>query len=455
MNRSIPFIALGLVAVTGWLTSAPSAATSDPTPTPPGTQASNADGSVRVTAQLERTHLVAGQSGEAYARVVLEGIEAPRNAERLPVSLTLVIDHSGSMSGQKMGQAREAAVSALDNLERGDRVSVVAFSSGSRVLVNQLTIGDGDIADAKRRIRQLRPTGGTNMHAALGDADRVSQRLFDGNRVNRVMLLSDGQPDNERGLADIVGSMASKGVHTTTLGVGRDYNEDLMSRLADAGLGNYYFVERASALASIFEQELRSLAAVVAKEAVVTIATHDGVRVLEVIGWDASRGERTTAVPVGDIFSGRKSDILLKVAIPAHAVGQAALIDVKVSYHDVIASAARRVALPLAAEFTTDRMLADASVVTEVAQKREEVLTARAIENAADAYSRGDKQQARRIFAEQKARVLSFADKAGKNAAPAAAEMSGALDEFEFDADHKDMAVATKKAKEKARRYKR
>lgn len=450
MNRTIPFIALGLVALFGWIASNPSTAQAPV----PGTHAMNTDGSVQVTAQLERTHLVAGQAGEAFARVLLQGVEAPSNNDRLPVSLTLVIDHSGSMSGPKMEQAREAAVAAIDNLERGDRVSVVAFSSGSRLIVDRLTIGEGDLTGAKHRIRELPATGGTNMHAALTDADRASRQLFDGNRVNRVMLLSDGRPDNKHGLADIVGSMASKGVHTTTLGVGRDYNEDLMSRLADAGLGNYYFVEKASALASIFEQELRSLAAVVAKEAVVTITTRDGVEVLDVIGWDASRGENSTAVLVGDIFSGKKSDILLKVRVPTRGVGDSVLVDVKVSYHDVLAGSAKRVALPLAAAFTNDRQLADASVVTEVAQKREEVLTARAIEKAADAYSRGDKKEARRVFAEQKARVANFANVAGEGAAPAAAEMSGALDDFEFDAD-KDMAVATKRAKAKARSYKR
>jgi Ca-activated chloride channel family protein len=449
MQRALPFFALGLIAVTGWLTATPTtAATAPATPT-------DESGSVRVTAQLERTHLIAGQAGEAYARIVLEGIEAPASDDRLPVSLTLVIDRSGSMRGEKMVRAREAALAALDSLQSGDRVNVIAFSSGSDALIEGARVGSADLFGARRAISELKASGGTNMNAALRDADRAASSIAGEDRVNRVLLLSDGQPDSESGLAELVKTMARKGVHTTTLGVGRDYNEDLMSRLADAGLGNYYFVERAAQLATIFEKELESLATVVAKEAVITVDTKSGVEVLEVIGWDASRGSRTTAIPVGDIFASKKADVLLKVRIPAHDVGEAGLVDVKVSYHDALAGSARRVAMPLQASFTTNRALADASVVPVVAQKREEVLTARALERAAEAYSRGDKDDAKQIVAEQKARVQSFAATAGASFAPAAAEMDGAMDELEEEVATKDIEVVRKKAKQKARDYRR
>lgn len=449
-RAAIPFLLLGLAAVAGLAAGRTHTEKLSPEPT------TSSNGSVRVTAQLEHTHLLAGQPGEAYARVVLEGKDAPAAQERLPVSLTVVIDRSGSMSGGKIEHARTAALQALDELERGDRVSVIAFGSQSQPLLGAFTVGDGDLTRARARIHQLTANGGTNMVAALSDATRAAHAMFGDGRVNRVLLLSDGQPNTQDGLVHLVKGLARKGVHTTTLGVGRDYNEDLMSQLADAGLGNYYFVEHAAQLAGIFEQELRSLATVVAKEAVITIDTREGVEVLEVIGWEASRGTRTTAIPVGDIFAGKKADVLLKVRVPARDVGQASLVNVSVGYHDALDGEAKRARLPLAASFVTDRAVAAASIVPEVAQKREQVLTAAALEKASAAYARGDEEDARRIFVQQKQRVQAFAASAGEGFAPAAAEMEASIDELEDAvADKKDASVASKRAKARARAYKR
>jgi Ca-activated chloride channel family protein len=450
MMRTLPFAALGLIATAGFVSfgsSAPAAGSGAST-------VAQEDGSVLVTAQLERTHLVAGESGEAFARVMLEGIQAPTSTDRMPVSLTVVIDRSGSMSGDKIERAREAAISALSQLQPGDRASVVAFGSRSNVLVEQVTIGDGTIEDANRQLRRLSASGGTNMAAALRDAKQRSLALYSSERVNRVLLLSDGRPDQEGGLAAQVKELSRLGIVTTTLGVGRDYNEDLMSQLADSGLGNYYFVEHAAQLAGIFNKELKSLSAVVAKEAVLTVATASGVEVLEVFGWEMSRGVSTTAIPVGDIFSGRKAEILMKVRVPARAAGDASLIDVKVSYHDAIANKAVIVARGLEATFTEDRKAVVASIVHDVVQKREQVLTAQALEKASEAYARGDKKEARDIVRRQKDSVDAFAAAAPAAYASGAADMAGSMNEFEEDADG-DFEVAKKKAKARARTFRR
>lgn len=457
-RRSLPFAILGVASVLGLFVAPSAEATfTGAKPSPAEEQDS---GSVRVDARLESTRLIAGRDGETYARVVLEGEPAPGQKERLPLSITLVIDQSGSMSGDKIVSARESSLRLLDELRTGDRVSVVAFSSGARVLVPAMTVdyaAAGAMEQARRAIRALPATGGTDMVAGLDAASERALAIYGEERVNRVLLLSDGQPNTEDGLQQRVAALARKGIHTTTLGVGRDYNEDLMARLADAGLGNYWFIESPTQMAHIFTRELETLASVVAREAVVTIGTKGGVEVLEVLGWQSSRGRDLVAIPVGDVYGGRKSEILVRLRVPGVAAGESKeLVDVKVSFHDALTNQVRRVQRPLLAAFTENQREVLASRDLDVAKKAEEVRTAKALEEASAAYSSGDSEKARFIASQQKKRVADFAAEAGASYAPAAAEMEGALDDLEQAAENKgDMAVASKRAKATARSLKR
>jgi Ca-activated chloride channel family protein len=454
MKPYFPFAAFGLAAAAGFLgMGQPALSQSNP-----GTaRATSAEGSVQVVAQLEHEKLLRS-GGETFARIVLEGKAAPTTQERLPVSLTLIIDQSGSMSGEKIEHARRSAVAALEQLRPGDLATVVAFSSGARVLVDRLHIGDDNLDAARRAILRLPATGGTDMVSALNVGGAQARKIFADSRTNRILLLSDGQPDTQAGLREQVAALAQAGMLTTTLGVGRDYNEDLMSRLADAGLGNYYFIERPEMTASIFEKELKTLASVVAKEAVVTIALKDGVFVDDVVGYEFSRGKEVVAIPVGDIYSERKSDILAKVRFSGAAAGKTELLEVKVTYHDALAGAARRVNLPLAAVFTENQQEVVASAVPEVVEKAEKVRTAKALEEVAAAYARGDKDEARQIANEQKGRLAEMRSRyAAMPAATAAVELSSELDDLaaEAEAPAADARVYGKKAKAAARAYKK
>lgn len=459
LRRALPFALLGIAAVAGLL-KAPSAE-ADPDPSlRHETPVVEAEGSVRLDARLESTHLSAGQPVETYARVLLEGVEPPGTKERLPLALTILIDQSGSMSGDKIVSARESALRVLDQLRTDDRVSVVVFSSGARVLVPSLTIGRAGAAaleDARARIRALPATGGTDMAAGLDLASERAFALYGEERVNRLLLLSDGQPDTEVGLKERVTSLARRGVHTTTLGVGRDYNEDLMASLADAGLGNYWFIESPSQMAHIFTRELETLASVVAKEAVVTLSAKGGVEVLEAIGWPGSPGGGGFTVPVGDVYGGRKAEILLRLRVPAARAGDVRdLLDVGVRYHDALANEARGARRTLAATFSDDAAAVLASRDLGVAKKAEEVRTARALEEASSAYTRGDRAAARRIYTEQKTRVEAFAAVAGEAYAPAAAEMERALDVLDEAAEkNDDVSLVQKRAKATARQMRR
>jgi len=450
MAKAVPFLLLGAVAAFSVVFEAPSANSA------PGKSAVDAKGSVSVTADLERSKMLRGQKGEVYARVLLQGTEAPPPKERLPISLTVVVDKSGSMGGDKIVNARTSAIAALEQLQPGDKAAVVSFGSRAQVLVEPITIGQDSLVDARRRLEGLGASGGTNMRDALTSADKVASMMFNNERTNRVLLLSDGQPDSAAGLDAQVATMAKKGILTTTLGIGRGYNEDLMAKLADAGLANYYFVENASQMAGIFAKELKDIATVVAKEAVVSVELQRGVEVKEVFGYRFSKGETVVAIPMGDIYAGRKAEVLMKLNVPASS-GHTQLVDVKVTYHDALAGQARRVKQTLAATFIDNRQEVEQSANVAVFTKAEKVRTAEAMKRASQEAKAGRRSAARKILADQKARVQSYSSSFGAAAAPAAAEMEEALDDLDEEAasDKADMNVSSKKAKARARRMSR
>ncbi|MEO1133131.1 MAG: VWA domain-containing protein, partial [Cyanobacteria bacterium J06639_1] len=150
---------------------------------------------------------------------------------RPALNLGLVLDRSGSMSGTKLRYAKQAACYAVEQLLPTDRVGVTIFDDEVETLV------PSTLASDKRailsRIQQIEPSGTTALHAGwLQGAMAVSEHL-DSDRLNRVLLLSDGLANvgerNPQTIGEHVSGLATRKVSTSTLGLGNDYDEDLLA----------------------------------------------------------------------------------------------------------------------------------------------------------------------------------------------------------------------------------
>jgi Ca-activated chloride channel family protein len=416
---------------------------------------------VRVTADLERG-VLPKSGGETFVRIVLEGQEGESTTQRLPVSLTIVIDESGSMSGDKIEAAKRAALVATEELKAGDTLAVVAFSTNARTLVEPFEVGTGSMDQARAQIQSLRPLSSTNMVDGLNLGSRLAQKMHREGRTSRLLLVSDGQPNTEFGLVEQVRALLAHGVGTTTLGIGRGYNENLMARLADTGLGNYFFAEHADETRVFFAREISTLAAVVAKEAMVQITPRPGVIVDQIFGYEAktlpgkSASSGALIIPVGDIYAGRRADMLARVRYSKNEAPSAELVEVKVTYQDLGVNTPARHVLPLVARFSDDKSTIEASVSPDVATKAEKVRTAIALEKATEEYRKGNVTGSRAIIQEQKSRNASLSGM-GAPAAGAGRALDADLDALasEAEAPAADQEVYSKRAKSKSRDYKR
>ena len=240
-----------------------------------------------------RIELIAAKSavcsGAATTLDVLIRVTPPRpdvHFLRPPLNLGLVLDRSGSMAGgRKMAFALEAAAFAVEQLMPTDRVSVTTFDNEVETIVpNALATNKPDLV---RRIRGVAPRGSTNLHGGWAEGARQVEAHRTEQGINRVLLLSDGLANvgvtDPNAIAAEARGLAARGVSTTTLGVGDDYNEDLMEMIANAGDGRYYFIESPAQLVDIYQTELTGLMATLGEKVSLGLETRDGATVSEVL----------------------------------------------------------------------------------------------------------------------------------------------------------------------------
>ncbi len=186
------------------------------------------------------THAEPGEDGFA-----LLFLSPPSSGETTPVGrdLTLVVDVSGSMSGEKIDQAKSALRQALGALGARDRFRLISFSSGVHQFREGFTTaGATELAEARRFVDDLQANGGTNLEGAI---DAALAERTDGERLSMIMLMTDGIPSVGEQAPDRIAATAAAKIGRSrifTVGVGHDVNTYLLDRLAVDGRGSATYV---------------------------------------------------------------------------------------------------------------------------------------------------------------------------------------------------------------------
>lgn len=178
---------------------------------------------------------------------------ASRRADRRPLSLSMVIDRSGSMSGAPLKHATEAAGLLVRQLAPTDTLSVVVYDNHVTTIVDAQPCDDpGAII---KKIQAIKPGGATNLHGGWERGCELAKKS-ERDAVRRVLLLTDGQANvgvtDPKKLIAESREQAGDGVITTTLGFGRDFQEDLLIGMAEAGRGNFYYIETPEDATQVF-----------------------------------------------------------------------------------------------------------------------------------------------------------------------------------------------------------
>ncbi|PIE17034.1 MAG: hypothetical protein CSA66_06945 [Proteobacteria bacterium] len=339
--------------------------------------------------------LIDGPDDVVYVVVDVYGADVAQVVERPPMNVALVLDRSGSMAGDKLDAAKAAAVSLLDDLADGDRVALLSYASDVTVELPSAPLDGHQRGRLERVIAGLRAVGGTDLGRGLQRGAAELMRGYDPADLNRVILLSDGRPTVGEAepwrLETLAARWLEQGVSVTTMGIGVDYNEDLMTGLALSGGGNYYYVEHPYEMAQVFERELRGLGHTVARDLEVVLDLPAGVSVSDVYGYRWSARGDDFVIQLASLSAGERRRVLLALEVPATHRGPLTVARGELRYRDAARQVARRVALPEArVAYTRDARRVASAYHRPVVEKLERVRNARVRERVVQHLDAGD-----------------------------------------------------------------
>lgn len=355
---------------------------------------------VRLGITLSHPILQSGKKHRVYLKVGLHGFKMKRT-KRAPVNLAIVLDRSGSMSGEKLRKAKDAARMLVKMLQPNDIFSLVTYHTNVEVLVPATKVADKSFI--LRKINSIRPGGFTALFGGVSKGIAEVRKFLNKKRINRVILLSDGLanvgPSSPNALGRLGEASAKQHIAITTIGLGLGYNEDLMTQLARRSDGNHGFAKNASDLSRIFRAELGDLFSVVAQEVALHIHCAPGIRPVRILDRPAEIRGRHVRLQLNQLYSRQEKYFLLEVEVPSQASLTARNIGtIQLSYANMQTKKTDKISAVTRVRFTRFAKIMRSSLNRKVMV---EVIEAIGNENNRLAVSLRDKgkiQQARRLL---------------------------------------------------------
>jgi Ca-activated chloride channel family protein len=384
--------------------------------------AAEAAQSVKLQTRLGQSVMQEGQGGSVYLRVSLEGLAPEREGARTPANVLLVIDKSGSMSGDRIEQAKEAALMAVERLGSDDVLGVVTYSSTAEVLSPAGRLRDTE--EVRADIRQLQAGGSTALYAGVSQGIRELREFVDPYKLNRIILLSDGLanvgPSSPKDLEGLGREAGGQGISVTTIGLGLGYNEDLMTRLALASDGNHAFVEEPADLVEIFNKEFGDVLAAIGSDVEIIIDCPDGFEPVRVLGREAKIDDDKVRLKLNQIYSKQEKYVVVELKVSeSRAKGEARAAAVEVNYTDLASKKRQTVKAEADLRFSASAEEVKASVDKDVlAAVTTQIATERS-EKAVELRDTGKTEEAKRMLRDNAAYLKEQAEKLpGAAAAP-------------------------------------
>lgn len=293
---------------------------------------------VDVNVAMSTPVIEANKTTTAYVQISMTGIPLPKETKRAPVNLAIVLDKSGSMQGQKLVHAKEAACNAVNMLSDNDIVSIVTYDTYVQVLVPATKASDRN--NIINRINSIQAGSSTALFAGVSKGAYEVRKFLGGDRVNRIILLSDGLanqgPSSPGELGQLGRSLARDGMSVSTIGLGLDYNEDLMTQLAMNSDGNHMFAESPQDVKVAFSKELGDVLSVVAQDVSISFSCKKGIRPVKVLGREAEISGQNVRLSMNQLYNEQTKYVILEVEVPSIDVGAETIVgDAKVSYSNM------------------------------------------------------------------------------------------------------------------------
>lgn len=349
---------------------------------PNRTQAGAPGPAFTLTCRPENGAIMATEASRNHLLVQWRASGTATGGRRMPLNLALALDRSGSMEGEPLRYAQQACAHIIDLLDPDDVLTIVTFAEDIDVLVPARRVVNRDLL--KQHVLRIVTGNTTNLYDGMVVAANQVASVANPGMVNRVLLLTDGEPT--AGIKDfhsIVGQAAeqkSRGITVTALGFGPEYNEELLAGIARRSAGNYYYISRPELIPEVFRSELMTLMSLVARGAKMRIRPAKWNRVRQVYGHRLSFHSDGVEVELADLEQGTALTMLAEMDFGPRPTGEYRGAVVEVEYESASTGAMERLTADAVWNFTDDPSAVAASADPGVAAELAVALASQQLE---------------------------------------------------------------------------
>ena len=296
-------------------------------------------GEINLTTTLNKVSLPV-TSTQQLAYLLINAMPTESVAEvRMALNFGFVLDHSGSMSGEKVAQLRDAVSLALDQMADEDLVSLTIFNTRSDVIVESGQVADRD--KLKGKVGRIRAGGGTAISRGMKSGLDEIEKGLSPDRVSRMLLLTDGQTYGDEkkciGLAERAGQ---QNIPVYALGLGEDWNEELLDEIAAVSGGESDFVAQPDEVIPLFKQTVQRTQQTVIQNAIMTLRMVAGVvprQVWQVTPMISNLGyqpisDRDVQVDLGEVEAKQGKSLLVELLLPPRKAGRYRIAQAEIRY---------------------------------------------------------------------------------------------------------------------------
>jgi len=279
---------------------------------------------LKASGHLVQNKVLLGSDGTVGLSLTLQAddLTAGDNPEVRNVDMVIVLDRSGSMQGRKLKDARRAVLKLLSNLSAKDRFAMVTYSEGVQIASGLINVTKSNRGHLVAAVNGVRAGGGTNLGAGLQAGINMLRTPYRSNNAARVILISDGLANrgiiDPESLAGIASAAVESEFAVSTVGVGVDFNEQLMTAIADRGTGNYYYLENPAAFAEVFQQELYNTQTASITGLKIQIPVNSGITLSDAAGYPITIHNGQAVFYPGNLRSGQTRKLYLALQIPTN-----------------------------------------------------------------------------------------------------------------------------------------
>jgi Ca-activated chloride channel family protein len=274
---------------------------------------------LQIETTWERPALTA-QNGFATLMIRIVAPAASTRTTRAPIDLAFVIDRSGSMSGRPIELAKQAVSHAAGMLDQRDRAALVVFDDHIDLLHRLAEVSARQRNELRMALARVDARGSTNLcDGWLTGCRELARHETPGDqgRVRRAILLTDGLANqgemSPSAICQHATELRRRGITTTTLGMGQNFDEGLLPAMAEAGGGNFSYIESASQLARTFERELDRLTAVTAAQLNLRLRLPDGLHGHLLSPFPVERIDRRFDVAIDDLSANDEVILIFEI----------------------------------------------------------------------------------------------------------------------------------------------